>query len=122
VILNGGTMTAATATAFGQIALILLLQQGRVSGSVEISTAIDGPVGPKAPWLLKAGIDRLRIADLPSQDAWGEYNDVPLTRVECSVSDSGISTSLEVGTGADLVETLQARLSAAATLAGQGGV
>lgn len=122
VVLSGGTMTASTATVFAQEALVLLAAQARVQGSVAISQTVDGPNGPIAPWMLKAGIDRLRVGDLPSTDAWGQANDLPLTRVECSISSSGITTSLEVGQGANLVESLQSRLQAATTLAGQGGV
>lgn len=121
VELNGGTMTPAAAAVFGAMALDLLYTQGRVSGSVTITTAINSLSGPMPAWLLKPGIDRLRIVDLPSVDAFGAYNDLPLTRMECSGSTSGFSTSLEVGAGADLVETLQARLTAASVLAAQGG-
>lgn len=120
VELNGGTMTSAAASTFGQIALNLLYTQARVAGSIVIPGVIDNR-GPYPAWLLKPGIDRLRIIDLPSTDAFGIYNDVPLTRMECSGSTDGFKTSLEVGQGGNLVETLQSRLTAVATLAGQGG-
>jgi hypothetical protein len=119
--LSGGTMTPAAAETFAKQALELLYAQARIAGSIQISTTIDGPSGPTAPWLLKSGIDRLRIGDLPSTDAFGQYNDLPITRVECSGSESGLTTSIEVGQGAYLLEALQARLAAAATLAAQGG-
>jgi hypothetical protein len=119
VIFNGGLMTPATAQLFGQEALAMVNAQARVAGTIELTAAIDGP---GAPWLLKPGIDRVRVVDLPSTDAFGAYNDVPFSRMECSVSSSGITTSLEVGLGgASLVEVLQARLQAATQLAGNGG-
>jgi hypothetical protein len=119
--LNGGTMTPATAAQFGAMALAYTYSEARVAGSVQIEQAIGGPAGPLAPWMLKPGIDRLRIGDLPSFDAWGAYSDVPLTRMEFSGSSSGFSTSLEVGLGASMVETLNARLAAATALSGVGG-
>ena len=122
LVLQGGTMTPATAAGFGAMALQLTNVQGRVSGSADVIYPIDGPSGPMAPWLLKSGIDRLRIGDLPCTDAWGAMNDLPISRVEASLSPSGINTSVELGSGADLVEMLQARLTAATTLAQQGGV
>lgn len=122
VILNGGTMTPATAAVFGAETLALLYAQGRVAGSVQIDTAITGGGGLMPGWLLKPGIDRLRIGDLPSFDAFGAYNDVPLSRMEFSGSSAGFLTSLEVGSGGNLVETLQARLAASTALAAQGGV
>lgn len=119
VVFNGGLMTKSVAQVFGLEALSLLYAQDRVSGTVEISGPVDGP---GAPWLLKAGIDRLRIGDLPSQDAFGIYNDVPISRVETSASSSEITTTVEIGSGGNLVETLQSRLTSASVLAGQGGV
>jgi hypothetical protein len=122
VVFSGGLMTEAVAKVFGLEALDLLYSQDRVGGTIEISGMIDGPSGPTAPWLLKAGIDRIRVGDLPSVDAFGIYNDVPISRVECTAGENGISTTLELGSGGNLTETLQARLTAASTLAGQGGV
>lgn len=121
LILSGGTMTAATAAVFGAQALQLTNVQDRVSGSIDIIAPIGNPNGPMAPWMLKAGIDRLRIGDLPSTDAFGAYNDVPINRVECSLSTSGVTASVEVGSGANLVESVQARLTAATFLSAQGG-
>lgn len=118
--LNGGTMTPATAALFGLMALAYTYNQARVAGSVQIEQAIAGPSGPMAPFMLQPGIDRLRIGDLPSFDAWGAYQDVPISRMEFSGSSSGFESSIEVGQGADMVETLQARLSAATALSGVG--
>jgi len=114
-------MTAATASVFGAIVLSLSNVQARVAGSIEIAGPVDGGGGPMPAWLLKAGIDRLRIGDMPCTDAFGQMNDVPISRVECSVSSSGMTTNVEVGSGGNLVETLNARLAAASTLAAQGG-
>lgn len=117
--LTGGTMTPASAALFAAEALTITNAQGRVSGSADIINAING--GTTAAWMLKSGIDRLRIGDVPSFDAFGALNDFPISRVECTLSSSGWTTAVELGSGADLVETLQARLTAASTLAQQGG-
>lgn len=121
VTLNGGTMTGATAAAFGTEALALLAAQARVAGTVTISGPIDGPAGQMPAWMLRAGIDQLRIGDLPSTDAYGTYSTLPISRVETSASAQGFTTTVELGSGGSLVETLQARLSSVTTLAGQGG-
>lgn len=116
--LNGGTMTPASAQSFGQFVLSLLLLQARVAGTATINGLVGTPTGQAPPYFLKSGIDRLRIIDLPGSDAWGTYNDVPVTRVEATGSSTGISTSVELGTGADLTETLQAQLAEQATILG----
>lgn len=122
LVLQGGTMTPATAAVFAAESLAITNIQARVAGSADVISAIDGPSGPTAAFLLKPGIDRVRIGDAPSVDAFGAQSDFPLTRMECSLSSSGITTSLELGSGANLVETLNARLAAATALAGNGGV
>lgn len=115
---NGGTMTPASAQSFGQLMLTLLLLQARVAGSATISGTISSTTGTIPAWMLKSGLDRLRIIDLPGGDAWGTYNDVPVTRVEASGSETGITTTVELGTGADLTETLQAQLAEQAQILG----
>ena len=120
VIFQGGTMTPATAATFGAEALAITNAQARVAGTAEIISPLDG--GTRPAWLLKAGIDRLRIGDVPSTGAWGGMSDFPIVRVEASISSSGFNTSVEFGSGADLIETLQSRLAAATALSAQGGI
>jgi hypothetical protein len=120
VVLNGGMMLAADAEIFGAMALDLLYTQTRVAGSIDIGVAIDSLAGPMPAWLLKPGIDRLRVIDLPSTDAFGVYSDIPIQRMECRGGTDGFKTSLAVGSGANLVESLQSRLTAAATVGLQG--
>lgn len=117
--LNMGTGTQASSEAFGKIVLALLQDQGRVTGTAQISQPIHALSGsPMAPWMLRAGIDRLRIPDLPSADVWGEYNDLPISRVECSATDTGLSTTVSFGRGPNLVEELTAQLERATEVAG----
>lgn len=117
--LNLGTSTPAAAEAYGVIALQLLQAQARVVGSATLGETVNRRTGGETPaWLLKAGIDRLRIPDLPSTDVWGVYNELPITRVECSGSANGIDTSIEFGQGPNLLEQLTSELAQAAVLAG----
>lgn len=122
LIIDAGTATPATAQLFAAEALVLTNSQARVAGSIDIIAPIANPSGPMAPWLLRPGIDRIRVGDAPSTDAWGGLSDFPLTRVETSLSSSGITVSVELGSGADLVETLQSRAAASSALAAQGGI
>lgn len=119
LVLSGGNMTQTSAAEYAAAALVLTNSQARVSGSADIISAVDG--GTRPAWMLLSGIDRIRIGDAPSTDAWGSLSDFPISRVECSLASSGWNTSVELGSGANLVETLQARLTAATTLAAQGG-
>jgi hypothetical protein len=113
--LSLGTGTKVAAEKWGVIQLELLLDQARQTGTASIKGSIhnaDGYGSPLAPWMLKAGIDRLRIIDLPSVDAFGEHNDLPISRVECSGGSDGLTTSIEFGKGVNLIETFAAQLGA----------
>jgi hypothetical protein len=115
---NGGTMTPARAADHGALMLALLLLQARVAGQATLINTVQTPRGELPPFLLKAGLDRLRITDLPGADVAGTYSNMPIKRVECMLSDDSIETHVEIGTGADLIETLQARLDEVATILG----
>lgn len=118
VSLSLGTSTAAAAKAYGEFALVLLQQQARVLGTAMIEEPIQRSTGAQfAPWMLRAGIDRLRIQDLPSSDVWGVYNELPITRVECTASEGGsITTNVEFGQGTNLLEALTAELAQVAAI------
>jgi hypothetical protein len=119
VNIAAGTSTKEAAEAYGLIQLRLLSEQANVTGSATITEAIHEMSGVAKPaWMLRAGLDRLRIPDLPSSDVWGAHNDLPIGRVECSGGEQGLSTSVEFGTGPNLIETLNAQLQAAVTAAG----
>jgi hypothetical protein len=113
VVLGLGTGTQPAAEAFGLIQLDLLADQARMTGSATITDAIHEMNGATKPaWLLKAGLDRLRIPDLPCSDAFGAHNDLLVTRVECAGSQVGLVTNVEFGLGSNLIETLTAQLQA----------
>jgi hypothetical protein len=118
ISLNMGVGTQASAEGYGKIVLALLQDQARVTGTAQIAQPIHSLTGdPKAPWMLRAGLDRLAIPDLPASDVWGEYNDLPISRVECSATDTGISTTVSFGRGPNLVEELTAQLERATEVA-----
>lgn len=122
VSLNLGLATPASAEAYGELALEVLQLQARVVGAASISESVRTMMGGELPpWMLRSGIDQLRIPDLPSFDVWGQYNSLPISRVECSGGPSGIKTNVEFGLGKNLLEALTAQLQQAAILAGQGG-
>lgn len=119
VVLPFGTGTKAAAEDWGLVQLDLLADQARTAGSATITDLIhDLSGGDKPAWMLRAGLDRLRVVDLPCRDAWGEHNDLPISRVECSGGSGGLTTSVEFGKGVNLIETLAAQLSANVTAAG----
>lgn len=119
VNLSLGAGTKKSAEDWGLLQLRLLADQARMTGSASLVEPARTMSGVEmAPWLLKAGLDRLRIPDLPCSDVWGERNDLPITRVECSGSGSGITTNVEFGLGGNLIETLAAQLQANLTAAG----
>lgn len=111
--LSLGQGTKASAEAWGLIQLDLLADQARITGTASIKEAVHEMNGaPKAPWMLKAGLDRLRVPDLPTSSAFGEHNDLPISRVECSGGADGLTTSVEFGKGVNLMETLAAQMQA----------
>lgn len=117
--ISAGTSTNVAAEVFGLIQLLLLAEQANVTGSATITQAIHEMSGAaKAPWMLRAGLDRLRVPDLPCADAWGAHNDLPISRVECSGGETGLSTSVEFGMGPNLIETLNAQVQANLVAAG----
>lgn len=113
VNLSFGTGTKEAAEVWGLIQLDLLADQARMTGTASITDLIHSMGGAQKPaWMLRAGLDRLRIPDLPCSDVWGEHNDLPITRVECSGSSTGLTTSVEFGNSVNLIETLAAQLQA----------
>lgn len=118
IVIDGGVLTAARASDFGYLMLNLLLLQARVAGQATLNGLVRVPSGQVPAFFLKSGLDRLRITDIPTLDAFGSYTDVPIRRVETTVSGEGFSTAVEFGTGADLIETVQARLAENAQVLG----
>lgn len=118
-----GVATRASAETFGDFALALSEQIASAAGTCRVKGDVDLPSGGRKPAsLLKPGRDRLRIPDLPGMGAFATDGraDFHLRRAETTVSREGEETGLELGSGASLLEVLQARLEVATQLAGAG--
>jgi hypothetical protein len=127
--LNMGAGSAAAATSFGQIALALSQISARAAGQATLPVAVRLPGGGSKPaCLLRPGLDRLRIVDLadggPLFDIGNTRRDVfRISRVETTVGKDGIpATRVELDSGSNLMETLQARLALGAGVVGAGGL
>ena len=114
--INMGTGSSAAAKAYGRFALLLARDSARGSGSCTVRDTVMLPGGGRKPaMLLRAGRDRIQIPDLPDSGSFtGPRRDTFLVRrVETTVSNGTASTRIEFDGGADLLEVLQARTSAA---------
>jgi hypothetical protein len=127
--LNMGVGSAAAATTFGLMALALSQISARAAGQATLPVAVRLPGGGSKPaCLLRPGLDRLRIVDLvdggPLFDRANTRRDVfRISRCETTVGKDGIpSTRVELDSGSNLLETLQARLTLAAGIVGAGGL
>lgn len=119
-----GIGSSATATALATMALELAQASQRGGGAPLLPGSVLLPGGGSKPaHLLKAGLDRLRITDLPDSGPITapdsqRFDTFRIARVETSVQRGVPRTTVEIDEGADLLETLTARLAIAATLAG----
>lgn len=113
-----GTGTKDIAKNFGLMILQLSQLQCTAAGSATFSGMVQTTGGTIPAWMLRSGIDRLRIIDLPGQSAFGSFQDFIVTSVETSIGSSGIQTQVQLSAGANLVQVLQARLAQASPLSG----
>lgn len=121
--LDMGVGSSAAATTLGQFALNLAQQSARGSGSAVLPDTVRLPGGGRLPaCLLKAGRDRIRIADLPVVGGFlasdtRRYDTFLIRRVETTIDEYGTPrTRVEFDQGADLLEVLVARLTEAVGL------
>lgn len=108
-----GPGTEATAQTYGDFVLALSQRRGRGAGSLELVRDVRGPAGPRPAYHLRPGQDLLRVTDLPglgpfANDGRGDFQ---IRRLEVSAGREGVRTTLELGSGADLTEVLNARLA-----------
>lgn len=127
--LDMGVASAGAATTFGLMALALSQVSARAAGQATLPVAVRLPGGGSKPaCLLRPGADRLRIVDLvdggPLLDRGNTRRDVfRISRCETTVGKDGIpSTVVEIDSGSNLLDTLQARLTLAAGVVGAGGL
>lgn len=112
-VVDVGSATLASATALASYLLGLDQSQTRGSGPVTLPSAVaSAGGGRRAAHLLKAGQDRLRVLDLRvSGLLLTEQNTFRIARVSVSVKAGQPITTVEIDQGADLLETLNARLA-----------
>lgn len=108
-----GLATATTATAFGNIVLAISERNASSTGSFTTKLPVMRRGGDVPAFMLRPGIDRLKITDLTA-DGDGQ-TEMIVKHIAASVDSSGISTQVELGRGADLIEAMQARLQSGIT-------
>lgn len=111
VPIDMGVSTLAAAQTFGDFVLALSQRKARAAGSVTLTGQVDTPNGPRPACLLRPGLDCLRVTDLPDLPFLGARYDFQIQRTETTAGRDGVQTTAELGTGADLIEVLQARLA-----------
>ena len=118
-----GVSTQAAAAAMASVVAGLLLDRTRrIAGSASMRGQVGTPAGSKPALLLRAGLDRLGIPDLPTDSVLsGADNEIHIRRVETTVGREGPSTSVELGAGADLLEVLSARVESRTSVVTGGG-
>lgn len=122
--LSIGISSQGAAEDYGAQALALAQSSQRGGGSPILPSMVLLPGGGTKPaHLLKAGLDRLKITDLPDSGSWTEtdtrrFDTFRVKRVETSVENGNPRTRVELDEGADLLEVLNARFAIAATVAG----
>lgn len=118
----GTSTSGAAALMVAVVAAMLAEQSGRVAGSGSVRGCVQTPAGPKPALLLRAGLDRFGVPDLPPSGsllASGD-NEFHVKRVETTVGREGPVTQVELGAGADLLEVLSARVESSTSVLGAG--
>jgi hypothetical protein len=111
---NAGTASTADAYTYGLFQLAIAELKARAAGNVTLLEDVSLPDGGSKPaGLLRPGIDLLRITDLPDTPLLEGSADYQLKQTTVTGGRDGIKTDIQLGTGADYAEVLQARLDAA---------
>lgn len=111
-----GLSSEAAAQTYGDYVLALQRGQARASGDVQLPGGVDTASGVKPAALLKAGLDRLTINDLPATgpilDGVGRVS-FHVRRVGVTANRDGVRTTVELDSGANLIEALAAQFQLA---------
>jgi hypothetical protein len=122
-----GKGTSTSATAFGNMLLALEQAQARATGTVTIRGSIrstSGGSGAERPVnTLRAGLDRIRLSDLPGSLYLGDdtrrFDTFRIQRVEVSYEKQVPVATLTLDAGINLIDVLQARMGLAMQTIGQ---
>jgi hypothetical protein len=116
-----GTATEVEAETYGRFIYDIQKLKARATGSlITKADAITVSGGRRGAHTLRAGIDKLKIPDLPDHIYSTEglrYDEFQIARVSVAVGRD-ITTTIELGRGADLLDVLNARLAQAAEIVG----
>jgi hypothetical protein len=109
--LDLGVSNSTNATTYGTQILQLTQRDARYNGSAVLSNTVQINGATKPSHMLKAGLDRLFIRGLQSNQwiANANANAFRIKRVASQQQGDGVVTTVELDGGADLIETLQAR-------------
>jgi hypothetical protein len=119
LLIDAGAGSAEYAQALGLLTLAAAQQQSRAAGSGRLPAVIQTQAGGPLPaHRLRPGRDRLQIAGMPLtgsmiEDGAGRLDAFRVKRLSVRVEKGEPRTTVEFDTGADLIETLQARVAAA---------
>lgn len=117
-VLSLGQSGALAAAAIGRAMLLTQQIASRMSGSILLPEYIRSPSGGKLKSsLLRSGIDRIQIVGLPIGDnrlldSSIRSDTFHIRRASNAHSAGATRTTVEIDTGSDLIETLNARLAA----------
>jgi hypothetical protein len=119
LVIDAGAGSADYATALGTMTLAASQLQTRMAGSCRLPAMIQTTAGGPLPaHRLRPGRDRLQIAGIPTsgsllEDGTGRLDAFRVKRLSVRVEKGEPRTTVEFDSGADLIETLQARVAAA---------
>ena len=120
-LLDMGAGSEAAADAWGRLQLAVTNRAARASGSVTLPDMIGLPGGGHKPsCLLRSGLDRLQVPDLPDRSplASPASTSFRVSRVETTTTEAGRPvTRVELDRGPNLLEVLAARLAMATGVA-----
>lgn len=123
--LNLGMQGLDTSEAHGAFLLALTQDNARGAGSIQLPAEVRTAGGHKPSHLLRPGRERIAINGIPIGDKLlgpARNDTFSLNRISVTEDSAGVlNTVVEVDSGADLVETLSARIDLATQLAGVGG-
>jgi hypothetical protein len=125
--LSMGIADSAAAATYGRFALSLAQSSQRGGGSVSIAGNVDvsSAGGSKPATLIRAGRDRIRVPELNDGNVFvnddRSLDTFLVERVETTVTNGRAVTRVEFDSGADLMEVINARMTAEMTAANVGG-
>lgn len=114
-----GTMTQTAALTVAYLLLAGHAQDSTAAGTATLRGTIDTATGRRPTHMLRPGLDRLRITDLPGGGAFDASGGFHLRRTTTTIGKDGTRTEAELDAGGGLLDLITARLSETATVTGR---